>query len=195
MNITRSCDAINSAVMIKWTNNMRVLISILFVAFLSSCDVTEAVPKILEIIGDPDVPVGEPEARPSVVNLHAYAAAEVNQGFEGEAMPVIVKIYALSSDHRFFSFDFFSLVDEPETSLGVTMLELLDENQLTPDSYKVLGPYELPKKTKKIGVIAEYLDIESTDWRTSIAVKDIGADDRILLLLTDEEVRLMKKEE
>ncbi len=156
----------------------------------------EAIPKIAEVIMDPGVPVGEPEEQPSEISLHVYAAAEVNPDFEsGAPSPVVVQIYALSSDHRFMTYDFFSITEVADEALGVTLREVLDENQLEPDSYKILGPYELPARTRKIGVIAQYYDIDASVWRDTISVKDIGADDRLLVLLLEEEVRLIKETE
>lgn len=172
-------------------NFLGLVMICLMTASLSGC---EAAGKIVEVIKDPDIQVGDDSDQPTEIALHAYAAEEVNKNFEGEPAPIVVKIFALSSDHRFFSYDFFSLTEDAEDTLGVTLLEELDENMLEPDSYKILGPYELPKRTKKIAVIAEYLDIESATWRTSIKVEDMGADDRLLLLLLEEEARLIKEE-
>jgi type VI secretion system protein VasD len=163
-------------------------------SLLSGCGVQKAIPKIAKVILDPKIAVGEPEEQLSQIALHAYAAAEVNRNFDGEASPVVVKIFALSSDHRLFGLDFFSIVEDPAMALGVTLVAELDENMLAPDSYKILGPYEIPKKAKKIAVVAEYLDIDTAVWRASIDIESIGSDDRLLLLLLEEEVRLMKEE-
>lgn len=173
---------------------MRQLFLLLAFLEMTSCGAIEAAGKIAQVIADPDIPVGEPDALPSEVALHTFAAAETNPNFEGEPSPVVVKVFALTSDHRFMSYDFFSLVDAPEETLGVTMLAFLDEAEIEPDSYQILGPYELPRGTRKLGVIAEFLDLEGTTWRSTIDVKDIGADDRILLLLLEEEARLIAEE-
>jgi len=169
------------------------ILGILFALAFSGC---EAVPKIAEVIMDPDVPVGEAEEQPSEVSLHIYAAAEVNPDFEsGTPSPVIVQVYALSSDHRFMTYDYFSIVEFPQETLDITLREVLDEGQLQPDSYQILGPYELPARTRKIGVVAQYYDIDTAVWRDSISVSDIGADDRLLVLLLEEEVRIIKEAE
>ena len=169
----------------------RLLLVATFLVSLAACEATE---KIVEVLKDPGIQVGDNDDQPSAIALHAYAAAEVNRNFGGEPSPIVVRIFALSSDHRLFSYDFFSLSEDTKETLGVTLLEELDENMLEPDSYKILGPYELPKRTKKIAVIAEYLDIETEVWRTAIKVQDIGSDDRLLLLLLEEEARLIKEE-
>lgn len=177
--------------MIRLVNSSLVLFLILTVSVLSGCEAVKATKKIAQVLSDPDVPVGEKDEQPSMIALHAYAAADVNSGQEMQAKPVDVKIFALSNDHRLFSYDFFSLLDSPEETLGVTLVDFLDESTIEPDSYVILGPYELPPRTKKIGIIAAFNDIEATTWRASISVDSIDADDRLLMLLLEEEVRLI----
>lgn len=162
---------------------------------LGACSIDDAAGKIVEVILDPGIEVGPPETQPSQISLHAFAAEEMNRNFENAPSPIVVKIFALSSDHRLFGYDFFSVVENTDETLGVTLLELMDEQEIAPDTYKIFGPYELPKKTKKLAVVAEYLDIEAAIWRSSIKVSDIGAKDRLLLLLLEEEVRLVKAED
>lgn len=164
------------------------------VAPLSACGAGKAVKKISQVVMDPSVQVGDASDQPTMISLHAYASAEMNRNFENEPTPVVVRIFALTSDHRFFGYDFFSIAGDAEATLGVTLLDELDETALNPDSYKALGPYELPKKTRKIGVLAEYQDIDTAVWRASIDVPAAGANERILLLLLEEEVRLVKEE-
>ncbi|KZB51083.1 hypothetical protein TH44_02915 [Thalassospira xiamenensis] len=154
----------------------------------------ETAGKIVDVIAEPDIQIGENEIQPSQISLHAYAAGDVNKNFGGEPSPVVIKVLALSNDHRLFSYDFFSLVDKMDETLGKTLLANLDEVQLEPDSYKILGPYEMPEGTKKIAIIAEYLDIETSVWRSAISVQDVGSNERFLLLLLEEEVRLIKDE-
>jgi type VI secretion system protein VasD len=151
----------------------------------------QAIPKIAEVVMNPSIPVGEDDEQPSTVALHAFAAADVNRTFDDEPAPVIVKVFALSSPHRFFSYDFFSLVDATEETLGVTLKGDLDEAMLEPGSYRILGPYDLPKGTREIAVIAEYADIDGTVWRASYPVADLGKDERLLMLLLEEEVQIM----
>jgi len=158
---------------------------------LAACETSE---KIYDVISDPDIQVGAAEVQSTKVSLQAYAAADVNKNFEGEPSPVVVRVLALSSDHRVFSYDYFSLTDSMEKTLGSTLKADLGETMIKPDSYQVLGPYEVPEGTKKIAVIAEYLDLESAVWRTSVSVRDLGDNDQFLLLLLDEEVRLVKQE-
>lgn len=161
---------------------------------LAACEAPEAVGKVAQVIVDPDIQVGEDEDQPSEIALHVYAGAEANPNFDQQPSPTVLQIFALDGDHRFLSFDFFSLVEDPEGTLGVTLKELLGEGQIAPDQYAILGPYVLPRGTSQIGVIAEFLDIDGTNWRTTIDVEDIGADARLLLLVLEEEIRLLDED-
>lgn len=164
---------------------------IVAVSLATACDAPQVIGNIAQVIADPDIQVGEDEDQPSEIALHVFAAADANPNLDQEPSPTVLQIYALDGDHRFLSFDFFSLVEAPEETLGVTLREVLGEGQIAPDEYVILGPYELPRGTRQIGVIAEFLDIDATNWRATIDVDDIGSDDRLLLLVLEEEVRLL----
>lgn len=161
---------------------------------LGGCGAKEAVPKIAKVLLDPKVPVGPQENQPKKVVLYAYAASDVNRNFNNEPSPVVVKIFSLSSDHRLFALDFFSIVNDPKGALGVTLIDELDENMLAPGAYKVLGTYEFPQKAKKLAVVAEYLDIDSTVWRASIDVDAAQSDGSLYLLVSRDQVQLTNAE-
>jgi type VI secretion system protein VasD len=95
----------------------------------------------------------------------------------------------------FLSSDFFSLSLDMEMTLGKTMIELVSEEQIEPDSYKILGPFDVPKGTKRIGIMADFIDIEVSVWRDTIAVEEVGETNEVVLLLLDGEIRLVEKEE
>ncbi|MCO5063383.1 MAG: type VI secretion system lipoprotein TssJ [Rhizobiaceae bacterium] len=173
--------------------NRRIVIAGI-AGLLSGCGLKEAAPKIAKIMKDPKLPVGPQDDAPKKIDLYAYAAPDVNRNFDGEPSPVVVKIFALSSEHRLFALDFFSIVNDPKGALGVTLTEELDENMMEPAAYKLLGSYEIPKKAKKLAVVAEYLDIDNTNWRASIDVSAAGDSGRLLMLLWKNEVQLTNGE-
>lgn len=157
---------------------------------LAGCGVQEAVPKIAKVVLDPSIAVGPPDDKPREISLYAYASTDMNKNFDGEPSPVVVKVFALSADHRLFALDFFTIVSDPKSAFGVTLVEELDENMLAPGAYNLVGTYEIPKKARKIAVVAEYLDIDTTVWRASIDVKSADSEGRLLLLLLKDEVKL-----
>lgn len=164
---------------------------VLALFFLTGCDVPQVIGNVVRVIADPDIQVGEDADQPSEIALHVYAGAEANPNLELQPSPTILQIFALDGDHRFLSFDFFSLVDDPDTTLGVTLKGILGETEIAPDRYQIVGPYELPRNTRQIGVLAEFLDIDGTRWRATIDVNDMGSYDRLLLLVLEEEIRLL----
>ena len=170
------------------------LMTVVVLAFLVGCEAPQVIGNIAQVIADPDIQVGDDEDQPTEITIHAYAGAEANPNLDQEPSPTTLQFFALDGDHRFLSFDFFSMVEDPEGSLGVTLKETLGEAQLAPDQYLILGPYEMPRGTRQIGVVAEFLDIDNTNWRDTIEVEDIGAEDRLLLLVLEEEIRLVAEE-
>lgn len=167
----------------------------LLAAMLAGCGVDDAVKKIGQVILDPQIEVGPPEENPATLVVHAYSSADVNPNFQGDAAPLAIKIVALGSDHLFMSSDFFSLTFDLEESLGKTYVDLLAEEQINPDNYAALGPYELPKGTRKLGILAEFVDIETTSWRDTISVSDIGGGIGVALVALEGEIRLIKQEQ
>lgn len=174
---------------------IRVYVFCLSLISLTGCGSDDAVKKIGQVILDPEIEVGPQEEQPATIALHAYASAEVNPNFQGDPAPATLKIVAIGSDHLFLSSDFFSLSLDMEMALGKTMIELMSEEQVEPDSYKLLGPFDVPKGTKRIGVMADFVDFETSVWRDTIVVKEMGEAIEVILLLLDGEIRLVEKEE
>lgn len=176
----------------KWLRSLTLCLAL---AALAGCAVDDAIKKISQVILDPQIEVGPQEEQPATIVLHAYASAEMNPNFKGDPAPATLKIIALGSDHLFLSSDFFSLSLDMEMTLSKTMIELVSEEQVVPDSYKILGPFDVPKGTKRIGVMADFVDFETSVWRDTIVVEEMGETNEIILLLLDGEVRLVEKEE
>lgn len=162
-------------------------------AMLPACGADRAALKIAKIILDPETPVGPPEEMPTQITLHAYASDDVNPSFVGDAAPLTFKVVALKSDHIFANRDFFSLALDLEGTLGTTFLSELDEQEISPDSYLVLGPYELPKGTKNIGILSLVTDIDAGVWQDTISVDARGANQNLAVLFLVDEVRFVKE--
>ena len=170
-----------------------VFFSLICLIFLTACAVDDAVKKIGQVIMDPQIEIGPPEKQPTKIILHTYASSGVNPNFQGNPAPIILRILAIKSDHLFMSGDYFSLSFNMEESLGKTLIEEISEEQMIPDSYKPLGPFELPKGTQRIGVIAEFVDIDGAVWRDTIVVEDHGQAIDMILLLFEDEVRIVER--
>jgi type VI secretion system protein VasD len=162
-------------------------------ALLTGCGTDEAAQKIVKIILDPETPVGPPEERPTQLTLHAFASGDVNPNFVGETAPLTFKVVALKSDHIFVNRDFFSLTLDLEGTLGPTFVAELDEQEISPDTYKVLGPYDLPEGTTMLGILSLVVDIDAGVWQDTISVDAQGAEQDLAVLFLKDEVRFVEE--
>ena len=164
-------------------------------AILAGCSADEAAQKIVKIILDPETPVGTPEEMPTQLKLHAYSSDDLNPNFVGKAAPLTFKFVALKSSHIFRNSDFFSLATDLEGTLGATFVAELDEQEVSPGTYKVFGPYELPKDTKVVGIIALVVDIDAGVWQDTVSVEELGVEQDIAVLFLEDEVRFVEESE
>lgn len=163
-----------------------------FVLFsLSGCETTK---KIYEVITDPDVPVGYPSESPSEITLTFLADEDINQNQDGDATPVEVQVVYLNEDSHFLSVDYDQLLtDGPEKILGKNYVDHQDYT-LMPEQYKILPPVKLDAKTRFIGVVAHYADINDSYWADIIEVDPVGKKETLIIHIKTNEV-LIKKEE
>lgn len=113
-----------------------------------------------------------PPPPPGVVELTLQAAADINPDANGQAVPVVVRVYHLASAEKFSMVDFFSLFDNDKKALGPDLISR-EEVTLTPGQSTTLTS-TLEPKADIIGVVAAYRDIDHATWRASIDVPVIG---------------------
>lgn len=159
------------------------LITIASMAFLlMSC---EMFTKVVEVVKDPDVQVGDDADQPTAIEINAIASSDVNGG-----APVVVSVYALSSDHRFYGYDLYSLIDDPTGVLGPTLVDVLDEISLEPGEYTTFGAFKMPENTRYLAVIAQFGDFDRVKWRDAIEVDDVGEAKNAILSVTHNSVSI-----
>ncbi len=127
------------------------------------------------------------------VLIHGVASEDANRNY-----PTAVKIFALGSDHLFYSYDFFTLTLEPESVLGVTLRKVLDEVEIAPGEETVFGPYELPANTRNIGVIGTFQAGENAQWRDTAEVipnSTSGVNQEVYVVLRGNQISAMTKSE
>ncbi len=127
------------------------------------------------------------------VLIHGQADKKANRNY-----PTAVKIFALGSDHLFYSYDFFTLTLEPEAVLGVTLRKVLDEVEIAPGDNVVFGPYSLPANTRNIGVIGTFQAGERAKWRDTAAVtpnSTDGLNQEIYVIIKGNEIHALTKAE
>ena len=108
----------------------------------------------------------------SYVRANISASGDVNPNRSGKPSPIVVQIYHLQASEEFENQDFFQLIDDGGSSLGGDLL-LIEEVELQPGTEL---DYEAPlnEKTKYIGVVASFRDIQRAKWRDIRPLKDLG---------------------
>jgi len=104
------------------------------------------------------------------LNLIITSSKDINPNFLGEASPVVVRLYELSSDTEFNSASFMSLLSNDKSALANTMLTKKILPSLIPD--KVIKYYEvMNNKTVYLGVFIEYADFSNSIPKGIISIE------------------------
>jgi type VI secretion system protein VasD len=146
---------------------------LLILGFLSSCGAQKIPKKVMEVIKNPDIQVGEKDEQPTKVDITFYAEPNSNKNDVGEPVPLDIWVFQLSDDGKFLNNDFFDLTEIPKETLGTTFIKL-KEYQIEPEKSKIIKKIKLDEETTHIGIIGGYSDTERTDWRTIKKVKAVG---------------------
>lgn len=102
--------------------------------------------------------VAEPET-----TLILDPAVDINPDSNRRPSPLVVRIYELSDRNRFETAEFFSLYDDDRAVLGESLLSSVDLVLLP--GHKQKHVMSLDSKTRYVGVMAEFRDIENATWR------------------------------
>lgn len=127
---------------------------------------------------------------PSELTIKGTAFENSNSG-----LPTTVRFYALSSDHLFYGYDYFSLTLQDQDVLGVTLKGTLDEQYIEPGSEATFGPYDLPRNTRMVGAVGTFKNIQSAKWRDTVAVTDRGENITIYVVVSRNGIDLMSEKE
>jgi len=103
------------------------------------------------------------ETGPATIDANLNASEDMNPDYEGEASPLVVRMYELKSTTAFNNASFFALYDSDEAELGGD-LRAKEEIELQPGD-KLEFERELQLETRYVGFIAGYRDIENASWR------------------------------
>lgn len=127
----------------------RVLLLVWLISILPGC------------AGEPPV---EPLPAPTIVNLEIESAADINPDANGNASPVMLRVYELRESSSFNAADFFALFDKEQSALAgdlVRKQELLlkpgDRKQLT------LQP---GSEVRSLGFFAAFRQLDTAHWRS-----------------------------
>ncbi len=115
------------------------------------------------------------ETGPSTIDANLTASEDMNPDYDGEASPLVVRMYELKSVTAFNNADFFALYDSDEAELGGD-LKAKEEIELQPGD-KIEFERELQPETRYIGFIAGYRDIENASWRAVAEIPEGSSTD------------------
>lgn len=112
------------------------------------------------------------EADPLRADGRIVVGANVNPGYEGQPSPVVLRIYQLKAPGLFKTADFYALYNDGKATLGE---DLLAHEQLDVRPGDILSyQRDWDDKTRYIGVLAAFRDIEKANWHAVTAVPAEG---------------------
>ncbi|WP_417534273.1 type VI secretion system lipoprotein TssJ [Marinobacterium stanieri] len=108
------------------------------------------------------------KGKPIKLEMYIDANTDINPDDSGQASPLEVRVYQFENINDFQRKDFFSLYQGASKPEG-----LLDEQYLIllPGGNESIST-DLNPRTRYIGVVAAYRDIDESSWRDSIQVRD-----------------------
>ena len=115
------------------------------------------------------------ETGPSTIEANLTATEDMNPDYEGEASPLVVRMYELKSVTAFNNASFFALYDSDEAELGGD-LKAKEEIELQPGD-KLEFERELQLETRYVGFIAGYRDIDNAAWRAVAEIPEGSSTD------------------
>ncbi len=116
---------------------------------------------------------------PSELRLTIKPSPEINPNFLGEASPVVIRLYELSSNTEFNSASFMSLLSNDKSALGNSMLTKKTLPSLIPNEtvkYDII----LNDKTLYLGVFIEFADFNNSIPKGIVSIKPFEKNDIIL---------------
>jgi len=99
----------------------------------------------------------------SVAVVELKTTASINPDIRGQASPLTVRLYELTSNNQFKKSSFFEVYDGEKDALGD---EFVSRQEFTVTPEQVLRKtVVLSPDTKYLGVVAAYRDIDNAQWR------------------------------
>jgi len=103
------------------------------------------------------------EDDPTRMEAKVEASEDLNPDYDGQASPLVVRMYQLKSPVAFNNATFFALYDSDVAELGDD-LKGKEELELRPGD-KLELEREFKPETRYVGFIAGYRDIDNASWR------------------------------
>ncbi|WP_349558358.1 type VI secretion system lipoprotein TssJ [Marinobacter sp. NFXS9] len=173
---------------------MKIAHSLLLLAMigLTGCSGPfKAVSKTAQVVWDPDIPVGEPEDRPSTVDLAMLAEPDMNPNDAMQPAPMNFQIIQMEDSSMMLAADFDQITEDLEDALGANYIDHSDYS-MVPGQFKYIEPFEIDSDTRYIGVVAFYAFPNESQWKKVVKVEPEGGQYHILVNLREREVMMQK---
>lgn len=105
---------------------------------------------------------------PDALTISINTASDLNPDSEGRSSPIVLRIYELSDMKVYKESDFFDIFDNDKEILGEALVKK-SEMELNPNESRKVE-IQLNEKTKHIGFLAAYRDIDTAKWRETMAI-------------------------
>lgn len=114
-----------------------------------------------------------PAAGARSLAVQIEAAGDINPDARGRASPLVLRLYELDSTSAFMSSDFLSLFERDQATLGSALVSR-DEWTVTPGQ-KLELQRPLQGRTRHLGAVAAFRDLERSVWRAAIDPAALGS--------------------
>lgn len=129
--------------------------------------------------------IAEPETQ-----LQIEPAININPDARDRPSPLVIRVYELSAENAFQNSDFFKLYDDAEHALGKDLISV-DDIVVRPGKVHK-HPMSLDSRTRYIGVLAAFRDIQNAEWRVLFEADPRGYD---TINLTIDRLALQRSED
>lgn len=106
---------------------------------------------------------------PFTVELNLAASNELNPDIEGNAAPLVVRIYQLESIAAFNNGDFFALYENDQALVGKDT-KYREELEIRPGQ-KISKKHERQSGARYIAVLAAFRDLDHAQWKAFLEMK------------------------
>ncbi|MCG9583088.1 type VI secretion system lipoprotein TssJ [Vibrio tubiashii] len=135
----------------------------------------------------------DPTQLQTKVTFSIVAQDGVNPSIWGQASPVEIQVFELVDDSMFMSSSYDQMKEDYKKALKSNFVKSYDY-VLTPGQFKFVNEIEVDEETNYIGIMANFSDIELSEWKKAVKVLNKGREYHLLMLLSDYDVKLEKVE-
>jgi type VI secretion system protein VasD len=105
---------------------------------------------------------------PTILETKVSVSQDVNPNVLGQSSPIVVSLYQLANNITFNATDFMGLYQNAKGSLGEDFISQY-QFEVAPGQYYNFS-YKLDPKTRYIGIVAAYSQINKSAWRQIIVL-------------------------